>query len=92
MSITPTPACTRPRPQRRQRRARRAQHGEPRREQARVHVAVGVDEIGPDQAVDGDAERQRQHGGRVGRQPGRQILVDNDHAAFWSLSGHRAPR
>jgi hypothetical protein len=57
-----------------------------------VHVAVGVDEIGPHQAVDGDAERQRQHGGRVGRQPGREVLVDDDHATFCGLSGHRATR
>ena len=87
--MTPTPACTA-----RARRSdsactRRAEHGEPRREQPRVHAAVGVDEIGPDQPVDGDAERQREHGGGVGRQAGREVFVDDDHATFCSLSGFR---
>ena len=56
-----------------------------------MHLAVGVDEIGAGEPVDGGAERHRQHRGGVGRQAGREVGVDDDHAAFRSLSGHRAP-
>ena len=91
MSMTPTPACSaRARSSGSASRAR-AEHGEPRREQPGVHLAVGVDEVGADEPVDGGAERQRQHRGGVGRQAGREVGVDDDHAAFRSLSGHRAP-
>jgi hypothetical protein len=54
-----------------------------------MHVAVGVDEIGPDEPVDGGAERHREHGGGVGRQAGRQVGIDHDRAALRSLSAHR---
>ena len=76
MSITPTPACSARARSSRQRSRARAEHGQPRREQPRVHVAVGVDQVRADQPVDGGAERQRQHRGGVGRQAGRQVLVD----------------
>jgi hypothetical protein len=70
--------------------ARGAQHGEPLLEQSRMHLAVGVDEIGARQPGDGGAQRHGEHRGGVGGQAGREAGVDDDHAAFRALSGHRA--
>jgi len=75
----------------RQRLPRRAEHGQPGREQPGMDLAVPVDEVGADDPVDRGSEGQREHGGGVGRQAGRQVRIDHDRAAFHSLSGHRAP-
>jgi hypothetical protein len=55
-----------------------------------MHLAVGIDEVGARQPVDGGAEGHREHRGGIGRQAGREVRVDDDHAAFRSLAGHRA--
>ena len=47
-----------------------------------MRLRVGVDEVGADQLRLAGAEREREHGGRVGGQAGREILVDHDHASF----------
>jgi len=67
------------------------QHRKPLLEQPGMHLAVGVDEVRAGEPADGGAERDRQHGGGVGRQAGRQLGVDDDHAALRSLSGRHGP-
>ena len=47
---------------------------------------------GPTSAGDGGAERDAEHRGGVGRQAGREVDVEHDHAAFRGLSGHGAAR
>jgi hypothetical protein len=47
-----------------------------------MRLRVGVDEVLADQLGLASAEREREHGGRVGGQAGREILVDHDHTAF----------
>jgi hypothetical protein len=48
-----------------------------------VTLAVGIDELGADQARDGRAEGEREHADRVGGQARRKRLVDDGDAPQW---------
>jgi len=72
--------------------APRGQHGQALLEEPGMRLAVGVDEVGADEARDGGAERDAQHRRGVGGEAGREVDVEHDHAALRGLSGHGARR